>query len=394
MSELAHHWSLDPDCTFLNHGSFGATPRVVLEAQSRLRAEMERQPVRFFVRALEPYLDATRSVLAGFLGASADELALVRNATEGVNAVLASLSLREGDELLTLDHSYNACTNALAHYARRHGAKVVLAPLRFPLDDPHEAIEALVSQVNPRTRLLMIDHVTSPTALVLPVEEAVARFEAMGVPVLVDGAHAPGMLPLELTALGASYYTGNLHKWVCAPKGAGFLFARRDRRDSLRPLAISHGANSPRVDRSRLHLEFDWTGTFDPTALLAVPEAISFMGSLLPGGWPALRAANRAMCLEARDALCDALGVPAPCPDAMIGSMASVPIALDGSRADALHDLLLDRYKIEVPVIPWSAPKGVFLRVSAQVHNAPGDYARLIDALRAEGISGSRGAPG
>ncbi|MEZ4394709.1 MAG: aminotransferase class V-fold PLP-dependent enzyme [Polyangiales bacterium] len=388
MSALAHPWDLDPDVTFLNHGSFGATPRAVLDAQHKLRAEMERQPVRFFTRALEPLLDAARARVAGFLGAAPEDLVFVRNATEGVNAALAALELAPGDEVLTLDHAYNACANALAEHARRRGARVVTASLRFPLDAPGEVLEALASRATSRTRALLLDHVTSPTALVLPAGEIARHFEARGVTVIVDGAHAPGMIPLDLARLGASYYTGNLHKWVCAPKTAGFLWARRELHAGLRPLAISHGANSPRLDRPRLHLEFDWPGTFDPTAILAAPEAIALLGALSPGGWDGLRAANRARCLEGRAALCEALGVAPPCPDAMIGSMASVPIALDAARAEALHDALLDRHRVEVPVIPWSSPRGVFVRISAQAYNAPEDYARLIDALRAEGISG------
>lgn len=388
MPDLARHWDLDPRCTFLNHGSFGATPRAVLAAQTRHRAELEAQPVRFFMRALEPRLDHARRALADFVGASPDDLVFVRNATEGVNAVLASLALGPGDEVLTLDHAYNACANALRYWAERRGARVVVAPLRFPLENPREALETLVAQSNPRTRLLLLDHVTSPTALVLPAAEIIAAFESRGVAVLVDGAHAPGMVPLALDAWGASYFTGNLHKWVCAPKGVGFLHVRRDRHAGLRPLCISHGANNPRTDRSRLHQEFDWTGTFDPTAVLAVPDALEVLGAMLQGGWDALRAHNHALCVRARDLLCDALRAPAPCPDAMIGSMAAVPLGVPLERAEVLHDALLDRHGIEVPVIPWPSPRGVFLRVSAQVYNAPTDYLRLVDALRAEGISG------
>jgi isopenicillin-N epimerase len=344
--------------------------------------------VRFFVRELEPRLDAARGALGAFLGALPADLAFVNNATQGVNTVLAALDLAPGDELLTLDHAYNACANALRFYAARLGARVVVAPLRFPLASPDEVLETLRAHTTERTRLVLLDHVTSPTALVLPVADIVGHFESRGVPVLVDGAHAPGMVSLDLDALGASYYTGNLHKWVCAPKGVGFLHARADRRDALRPLSISHGANSPRTDRARFHLEFDWTGTTDPTAALAVPDALTFMATLLPGGWDAVREANRALCLYARDVLCDALGVSPPAPDAMLGAMAAVPLALAPSRADALHDALLDRHRVEVPVIPWSSPEGVFLRVSAQRHNRPAHYARLVEALRAEGISG------
>lgn len=386
MEDLARHWDLDPDCTFLNHGSFGATPRAVLAAQSRYRAQMESQPVRFFAREYEALLDAARCALGRFVGASPAGLAMIPNATQGVNAVLASLDLGAGDEVLTLDHEYNASANALRFHAARRGARVVVAPLPFPISSAQEVLSALDAHVTARTRLLLVDHVTSPTALVLPIAEIVARFEARGISVLVDGAHAPGMVPLDLDALGASYYTGNLHKWVCAPKGAAFLHVREDRRDRVRPLSISHGANSARRDRSRFHLEFDWTGTHDPTAVLAVPDAIAFMGALLPGGWDALREANRALALLARDMLCDHLSIAPPAPDAMIGSMAAVPLRVAPERADALHDTLLDAHRIEVPVIPWSSPRGSFLRVSAQRHNRPAHYQALIEALIVEGV--------
>ena len=387
---MREHWLLDPRIVFLNHGSFGATPREVLAVQDGYRARLEQEPVRFLVRELEPLLDAARARLAAFLGADAAGLAFVPNATTGVNAVLRSLALAEGDELLVTTHEYNACRNALDAVAARTRARVVVADIPFPVASAGDVVERVMAGVTARTRLLLIDHVTSPTALVLPVGDLVRALAARGIDTLVDGAHAPGMLPLDLGGLGAAYYTGNLHKWVCAPKGCAFLHVREDRRDSVRPLVVSHGANSPRADRSRYHLEFDWTGTFDPTGWLAVPAALDFMGALLPGGWPALMERNRALARRGRDILAAALGVAPPAPDAMLGSMAALPLP-DGSATtaaslygDPLQDALLERHSIEVPVVPWPRPPRRLVRVSAQAYNEEGEYERLAAALLAE----------
>jgi isopenicillin-N epimerase len=213
--------------------------------------------------------------------------------------------------------------------------------------------------------------------------------EARGIEVLVDGAHGPGMLPLEIGALGAAYYTGNCHKWICAPKGAAFLWVREDRRDAIRPVCISHGANSPRRDRSRYLIEFDWTGTLDPTAVLSIPAALATIASMHERGWTGVMETNRALALRARDMLCSALGIDPPAPDSMIGSLAAVPLP-DGAAScapslygDPLQDALWERHRIEIPVIPWPEPPKRLIRVSAQLHNAPADYEKLCAALPA-----------
>jgi isopenicillin-N epimerase len=381
-------WALDPEVVFLNHGSFGACPRPVMEAQTRIRARMERQPVQFFVRDLEGLMDAARGELAAFLHAPAQDMAWVPNATSGVNAVLRSLRLEPGDELLTTDHEYNACRNALDFVAGATGARVVVAPIPFPLADPDQAVDAILEQAGERTRLALIDHVTSQTGLVLPVERIVPALAGRGIDTLVDGAHAPGMLDLRVQEVGAAYYTGNCHKWLCSPKGAGFLYVRPDRQRDIRPVSISHGANSPRQDRTRFLQEFDWVGTDDPSPMLCVPAAIRHMGSLMPGGWPALRGHNRALALAGRQRLADALGIPLPCPDTMIGSLAALPLPDGGGEpptsalyADPLQDELLRRWRIEVPVIPWPRAPHRLIRISAQIYNSEDQYRLLAEAL-------------
>jgi isopenicillin-N epimerase len=383
-------WALDPSITFLNHGSFGACPVVVLEAERELRLRIEREPLRFFIRELEPLLDGARAELAQFVGADPRDLVFVANATSGVNAVVRSIPLESGDELVTTNHAYNACKNALEYAAARAGARVVVARVPFPITGPERVIEAVLGAVTSRTRLVLIDHVTSPTALVFPVREIVTRLAERGIDTMIDGAHAPGFLPLDVGAIGAAYYTANCHKWLCGPKGAGFLHVRRDRQDRVRPLAISHGANITRSDRSRFWLEFDWPGTFDPTPMLCVPAALRFMGALRSGGYAELMEDNRSLARAARARICDALGVEPPCPDAMIGPMASIPLPdgpVDAPKAfpflDSLQDALFSRYAIEVPVFPFPALPKRLMRITAQAYNAPTDYERLCDALRA-----------
>lgn len=397
-SEFARHWTLDPAVAFLNHGSYGATPSPVLAAQQAWRDRMESEPVRFFSRDLEPAMDAAREALGAFVGADPDDLAFVPNATAGFNTVLRSLRFAAGDELLTTDHAYNAAKNAMEYVAARDGASVVIAPVPFPCRDRDEVVEAVLAAVSPRTRLALLDHITSATALVLPIATLVAELAARGVETLVDGAHAPGQIPLDLARIGAAYYTANLHKWVCAPKGAGFLFVRRDRQASIRPLAISHGANSPRTDRSRFRLEFDWTGTADQSAYLAVPDAIRFGDGLLPGGWSALRDRNHALALAGREVLHERLAIPAPAPEAMVGCMASVPLPVETEPGrvqgielydDPLHAALM-RLGMQVMVTPWpqrpdGGPWRRLVRISAAAYNDLDQFRRLADALATPG---------
>ena len=388
-NKFKKHWTLDPDVVFLNHGSFGACPKQVLSAQSGWRSRLEREPVRFFVRDLERLLDETRARLGAFVGARGDDLCLLPNTTAGVNTVFRSLPLAPGDEILTTNHEYNACNNAINFVADRAGAKVVTAHIPFPIDSPEQATEAILAAVTPRTRYALIDWITSQTALVLPIKEIVDALRAQGVETFVDAAHAPGMVDVNIDELGAAFCAGNCHKWMCCPKGSAFLHVRKDLQELIRPLSISHGANSTRVNRSMFRIEADWTGTADPTAYLTIPAAIDFFDDLLEGGWEELRAHNRALVLEGRKLLCNALGIDPPAPEIMIGSIATAPLS-DGATtgpansplySDPLQDTLMERVGVQAPVIPWPAPPQRVLRISAHLYNSIGEYEILAGAL-------------
>jgi isopenicillin-N epimerase len=385
---MREHWSLDPRIVFLNHGSFGACPRAVLGAQAALRADLEREPVDFFVRQLEGRMEALRADVASFAGARPEDLAFVRNSTAAVSAVLSSLPLAPGDALLTTDHAYGACKNALDFFARRAGAEVIVARIPFPPAHPDDVVDRLLACATPRVKLALVDHVTSPTALVFPITTIVRELRERGIETLVDGAHAPGMLPLAVTELGAAYYAGNFHKWLCAPKGAAMLWVRPDRQRDLHPTVISHGLTSASA-RPRFLEEFDWTGTDDPTPWLAVPEAIRYVASLVPGGWPEVQRKNRALVLEGRRILVEALGLAPGAPESMMGSMAALALPGDAPlgtppNLDPLHLALFRRHRIEVPVFSWTNPATRIVRISAHLYNEPSDYEALAAALRVE----------
>jgi isopenicillin-N epimerase len=344
--------------------------------------------VQFLWRDLPDLMDAAREELARFLKAESDDLVFIANATAGVNAVVRSLKLSPGDELLTTDHDYNACRNVLAEAAARVGAKVVVAKVPFPLRDESQIVEAILAAVTPHTRLAMIDHITSPTALVFPVAKIIRALEAHGIETLVDGAHAPGAVPLDIGHLRPAYYTGNLHKWVCAPKGAAFLWARPDRQEALRPPIVSHGENTRRSGRSPFHDRFDWPGTLDPTAWLSVPAALRWGESLFSGGWHELRDRNRMLASAGRALLAGRLAQTLPCPNELLACMATLPLPEslqqpppNGARFDPVQTRIHSEHRVEVPIVRWGTPVRRYVRISAQAYNCTEDYRALAEAL-------------
>ena len=389
-SPLSKHWRLNPECVFLNHGSFGATPTRVIEEQRRWQDLLEDEPVRFYEDLAMGFMENSRRSLAKMLQCDANDLALVENATSGVNTVLRSLVFNEGDEILVPDHAYQACRNTIDFVAERWGVKVVTVKIPFPITGPDVAFDAVMAGVTPRTVLAMIDTVTSPTGLLMPFERMVQELESNGVAVMLDAAHGIGMVPLSLDELGASYTTSNCHKWLCAPKGSAFLHVRKDRQHLIHPLTISHGMTFPLGDTTRFRHEFDWTGTRDYSAACSIPYTIEVMGDMIDGGWPAIMKHNHDLAIEGRRILCERLGIHAPCPDEMIACIATLELPEGGEAGiplhepDPLHKVLQDKYGIQVPVWSWESPKGRYIRISAQLYNHVDEYHYLANALAIE----------
>ena len=390
-------WQLDPSVIYLNHGSLGACPIPVLDAQRAWRDSMERRPVEFLLRELAPKMEHVRQVLGALVGADPDDLALVTNATTAVNTVLRSIDFQPGDELLTTNHEYNACLNSLAVVAERPGARVVKADVPFPVADSGDILAPILSAVTPRTRLALISHVTSATGIIFPIREIVAALEARGVDVLVDGAHAPALLDLNLESIGAAYYAATGHKWICSPKGTGFLHVRRDKQAGIRPLVISHGTNDPRTDISLFRREFDWQGSNDPSGFLAIPAAVATLEGLVGEGLPALRQRNHDLALSAQEMLCDVLDTRAPVPPSMISAMTAVTIDhlfTDDESRTRLDRSLREAFGIEVPImrcgLDLGGPPRWLIRVSCQAYNDQADVDALRVALKAARSGGQK----
>jgi len=370
---IRHEWLLEPGMDFLNHGSFGATPRRVLAAQDQWRLTMERQPMRFFLDILPQALRESADALGPLVGAEGCDLAFVDNATTGTNAVLRSFSFNPGDEILSTDHGYGAVARTIEYVARRTGAVARTVAIPFPPPNEDSILERLDAAITERTRLVVLDHITSATALILPIERLVAVCKRRGVPVLVDGAHAPGMVDLDITRIGADWYTGNCHKWLCSAKGCGFLWSNPTSeiaRQDLHPTVISHFLDSD------WPAEFDFIGTRDYTPFLSVTAALDFHRSLGP---ERARKYMRNLVLEAGAQLSNAWGLESTAPAEMTGSILTLAIpqhlTCSPEEAFALGGRVWEQHRIEVPFVPFDGR--IWLRISAQVYNELGDYEAL-----------------
>lgn len=393
---MLQHWTLDPGCTYLNHGTVGVVPRRVLQRQQELRDEMELQPSRFMLRELNaehpaPWRSTSRLreaivPVAEFVGARPDDLVFVSNVTTGTNAVLGSMPLAPGDEVVITDLAYGAVTLAARAECHRAGATLCTARVAYPPRDASDVVDAIVGALTPRTRLVAVDHITAQTSLVLPVAAIAAACHARGVPVLVDGAHVPGAQPLDIASLGVDWYSANLHKWAHAPRGCGFLWAAPDRQSTLHHPVISWGR-----DRG-FHHEFEHIATADPTSFLAAPEGIRL---LREWDFAACLTYMHTLARTAGELLADHWGTEFRVPREMIGVMVTVPLPQSAGDteedAERLRVALLVEDQIEVQLHAWR--ERLWVRVSAQVYNDLDDIERLAAAVgRRCGVARARSA--
>jgi len=368
---------LQPDVVFLNHGSFGACPRPVFEAYQSWQLELERQPVEFLGRRFNDLMCKARQSLAAFVGADADNLVYVPNATTGLNIVIRSLPLREGDEVLSTDHEYGALDRAWRFVCRKRGARYLRQPVPLPVESAEQVVEAIWSGVTPRTRALFLSHITSPTAIIFPVAELIRRAREADILTIVDGAHAPGQIPLDLNALGADVYSGNCHKWLMSAKGAAFLHVCREVQQKIEPLVVSWGWEADRPGPSRFIDEQEWQGTRDIAAYLSVPAAINFIQE---HDWPRVRQECHELVRYARDRVSQLTGLPPVTPDLTewFAQMAALPIP--PCDLDVLKRRLYDEFRIEIPTVEWNGRH--FVRISIQAYNTQADVDALVHALK------------
>lgn len=384
IAEAGRQFLLRPGIAFLNHGSFGACPAPVFTTYQRWQRTLEEQPVEFLGRRNRELLATARAPLGSYLGARADDLVFVPNATHGMNIVAHSLvpTLAPGDEVLATNHEYGAVERTWTMLCEAAGVRYRAQPLALPVTTPEALVEQLWAGVTERTRILVVSHITSPTALTFPVAAICQRAAARGILTVVDGAHAPGQIGLQLQALGADFYTGNLHKWLCAPKGAAFLYARPERQALLRPLIVSWGWQARDPGVSPFQDYFEWIGTDDPAAFLSVPAAIAFQAE---HDWPAVRVACHALAAQTAERIAALTGLPPISPATNTAEwwtqMCAVPLPTSGLDAVELKEHLWDEYEVEVPIVEWEDRR--FVRISIQAYNSQDDVDRLVAALRA-----------
>ena len=377
MNSLKKYFLLDPNIVFLNHGSFGATPKPVFHEYQHWQRELEKQPVEFLGRRATNLMAEARAVLGKYLGTHADNLIYTQNVTISLNIVARSLDLGTGDEVMTTNHEYGAMDRTWRFLSRERGFRYINHAISIPIETEESFVDDLWRGVNAHTRVIFISHITSPTAIIFPVKEIIRRARAAGILTVIDGAHVPGQLRLHLDSLGADFYGGNLHKWLCAPKGAGFLYARREVQHLVKPLVVSWGEQAEVSSGSQYVDDHEWWGTRDLAAFLSVPAAIEFQEK---HNWDKVRDACHALVRDAQERICELTGLlPLHSrADNWFRQMIAAPLPADTDMA-RLKKRLYDEHRIEVPLVEWNGNK--LIRVSVQGYNTQRDVDKLCHAL-------------
>lgn len=388
-NKLSRHWSLNDSIVFLNHGSFGACPAYVQHQREILLRKIESDPMEFLLDLHQPLLRKLTAELEQFTGAEAGSIVMVENATTGINTVLRNLPVRAGDSLIVTDQEYFSSANALLVLAEQKELDLIRVDIPWPSSED-AVLEAFERAVQPGVRFALVDHIVSSSGIVLPLKKIISLLSMNGIETIVDGAHGPGQLSLNLSELGCMAYTGNCHKWLCSPRSAALLYVRPDFQQGFKPLVVSHLPSEFDTDLSDFQIQFSWNGTPDPTPALAVSASLEFMGGLLSGGWSGVMEENRRKALAARDHLCNYLGVHPPCPDSMVGSMAAVPligtpppVGRNLHWTDPTQRLLRAKYGIVVPLTRIKNDSVRLLRISAQLYNSQEQYEYLARSLKA-----------
>jgi isopenicillin-N epimerase len=376
LPELASQFLIKEDVVFLNHGSFGACPRPVFEEYQRWQRELEGDPVDFLGRRVHALMLESKKELAAYLNAPVEQMVFVPNATYGINVVARSLDLQPGDEILTTNQEYGAVNNTWHFNFDQRGVKYINHPMPLPFTTPEAFVERFWEGVTPRTKVITFSHITSPTALIFPAELICKRAKEAGILTVIDGAHAPGQIDIDLTTMGVDYYTGNAHKWLCSPKGAAFLYAAPGREDELEPLVVSHGWSRPHDENSKFLDNFNWTGTMDPSAYISVGAAVRFQRE---NNWPAVRAACHALASQTRDRINEITGLEPVCPDSTEWYSQMFTARLPKATREKLQEVLWPEFKIEVPLPLWDDEP--LIRISVQAYNTPEDMERLLGAI-------------
>jgi isopenicillin-N epimerase len=399
-SDLIKKWSLDQNITFLNHGSFGATPTSVIDFQRGIQDKLHADPVKFFARDSEALWWKNKSLLASFLHCKSENMTLVHNTTTGINTIFNNLNLPIDSEVLITNHIYSSCAKQVAFFAKKNQWKVNTAMITLPILDENEVVEALVKSITPNTKVLLIDHITSASGLIFPIEKIIPIFKEKGIIVIVDGAHAPGMLDLHLDELGADFYVGNIHKWCYVPNGSAIMYVAPKFQADFHPMVLSHYYDKPLENGAeRWAAQFFWRGTEDSSAMFCFEEGERFVHTIFPKGWEEMRTHNRNLLLEARKMLMERHPIQAIAPESMLGFMfmfptrkvvTEAPKVVFNLYSDIQH-IVFEKFKIEMPVYPFKigAEGRWCMRISAQAYNDMSQYeyvCDMIEELMKEGI--------